>query len=81
MTDQEKLNFLLQFIAAGTRVLSARLALFSALGLAFSLFAWAMYMPGDYRLATATLFAVLVFLPVLRLDSKSEADRKAIQGE
>ena len=73
--DQIKAMFL--FIAVGTRVLSARVVLILAMLLAFSLFAWALAMPGWERIAAATIFAVLVFLPATRVDagqSKARAD-------
>jgi hypothetical protein len=59
-------------------VLSARLVLLIALVLTFSLFAWAMALPTYERIGAATLFALLVFLPSVRLDARQSSDRKVI---
>lgn len=67
-------EFLLKFIANGTRVLSTRLLLLVTLLLTFGLFAWAMYDTTNLRLYTAAAFAVCVFLPILSMDKKGATD-------
>ena len=64
--DSKEVEFLLRFISGGLKVLSVRVALFIALILTFSLFAWVMYAPDYWRLAGAVAFALLVFLPIVR---------------
>jgi hypothetical protein len=62
--------FLLKFIANGTRILSSRLLLILTLLLVFGLFVWAMILPTYERILTATIFAILVFLPIRAIDAK-----------
>jgi len=69
---------LLLYIRVGLAVLSARLVLLIALALTFVLFCWAMYLPDYPRIAAATIFAVLVFLPATRIDAKMSKDRAVI---
>lgn len=64
--------FILKFIETAYRVLSVRLVLIFTMLLCFSLFAWAMYEPDYPRITVATIFAVLVFLPVRQLEVKKE---------
>lgn len=64
--------FLMKFLANGTRVLSSRLLLIGTLLLTFALFAWSMAVPDYWRLGAATIFACLVFLPILGLDKKEK---------
>ncbi len=71
-------KILLLYIRVGLAVLSARLVLLLALALAFALFAWAMYSPDWPRIAAATIFTVLVFLPATRIDAKMSRDRAVI---
>jgi len=74
MNDDEKVEqakFLLQFISAGIKVLSARAAMLLALTLTFFLFAWAMAQPDTWRFLGATIFAVLIFLPTVWLDMRA----------
>ena len=67
----EQTRFLLQFIAAGIKVLSARVSMLLALTLTFILFAWAMAQPDVWRFAGATVFAILIFLPAVWLDVRA----------
>ena len=76
LTAQTKV--LILYIRVGLAVLSARLVLLIALALTFALFAWAMYLPGWERIACATIFAVLIFLPSARIDAKMKPDRAVI---
>jgi hypothetical protein len=66
--------FLLKFLNAGIRVLSSRLLLIVTLLLTFSLFAWTMIQPDYWRLATASIFAIAVFLPIRATDSKGASN-------
>ena len=70
--DEAQVKFLLQFIATGTKVLAVRLAMFIAMLITAGLFGWSMWQPDNLRTITATIFAALVFLPVLRQDSKNK---------
>ena len=76
MNDQAKVVLL--YISVGLQVLSARLVLLLAMLLTFGLFAWAMALPGWERIAAATVFAVLVFLPATRIDRAQSKDRAVL---
>ena len=56
---------LAQAVQVGLKVLAARLMALVGLAMTFSMFCWAMYLGSWTALATAGLFAVVVFLPVL----------------
>ena len=74
MDDELKVKqteFLLKFIATGMKVLSTRISLLLAMMLTSSLFLWAMIMPDVWRFADATVFALLIFLPAVWLDSRA----------
>lgn len=71
-------KFVLLYISAGIKVLSARIMLLLAMLLTFALFAWAMAMPGYERIACATIFALLIFLPACRIDAGMQKDRAVI---
>ncbi len=73
--DQKQIQVLLLYVAVGLRVLLI------ALSLTFSLFAWAMYWPTGERIACATIFGVLVFIPVIRMDMKLKHDRAIVAPE
>jgi len=79
--DQKQIQVMLLYVSIGLRVLSARIVLLLALALTFSLFAWAMYWPTHERIACATIFALLVFIPVIRMDSKLKSDRIVVAPE
>ena len=79
MDDQLKL--LLTYVRVGLVVFSARIMLLLAMSLSFALFAWAMYLPGWERIACATIFAVLVFLPATRIDASTAKERAVISPE
>ena len=79
--ESNEIKALLLYISVGMRVLSSRVVLLVTLILAFMLFAWAMYLPGYERIAAATLFTLLVFLPVIRMDGKLKKDRETIEGD
>jgi hypothetical protein len=69
---------LLLYIRVGVAVLTARLVLLLAMALTFGLFAWAMYLPGYERIAAATIFAILVFIPATRVDAAQSTSRDVI---
>jgi hypothetical protein len=79
--DEKQVRAIMMFIAAGTKILSARVVLMLALFMTFGLFAWAMYLPTPERIAAATLFTLLVFLPSIKADSKQNEATKQTQGE
>lgn len=66
------------YLSVCLRVLSARVVLLATLALTFALFAWAMYLPDWNRIACATIFAVLIFLPACRIDSAVARERAVI---
>lgn len=78
--EENQVRSLLLFINAGVKILSARILLFVALLLTFSLFAFVMFAPTYERILLATIFAILVFLPVIRTDLKAIDSRKTIEG-
>lgn len=80
MNDQQ-IKIMLLYVSIGLRVLSARIVLLLTLALTFSLFAWAMYWPTHERIVCATIFAVLVFIPVIRMDGKLKSDRAIVAPE
>lgn len=53
------------------RIFTGRLTLLLALGMAFGLFCWAMWMGTTLSLVVAGTFTTLVFLPVLIKESSS----------
>jgi hypothetical protein len=79
--DEKQVRAIMLFIAAGTKVLSARLVLMLALFMTFGLFVWAMYLPTPERIGAATLFTLLVFLPSIKADTKQHEATKQTQGE
>lgn len=80
MNDQQ-IKVMLLYISVGLRVLTARTVLLVTLALTFALFAWAMYYPTTERIACATIFAVLVFIPVIRMDVGLKTDRAIVAPE
>ena len=48
--------------------------LFLALLLNFSLFAYAVYQPEPMRFATAGMFSITVFIPVLKMTVKAKSN-------
>lgn len=77
----DKAKVLLLYLRVGLAVLSARIVLLLALFLTFALFAWAMALPTYERIACATLFALLIFLPATRIDAAQSRDRAVISPE
>lgn len=69
------MKVLVLWISVGLKVLAARLVLLLALAMVFGLFCYAAYWPTWERIAGVTLFAILVFLPIVRLDSNQAANR------
>ena len=74
----KQLELIVLYVETGLRVLSARLVMLLTLSLTFALFCWAMYEPTWNRIAACTIFAVLVFLPIIRLDLGTKSDRAVI---
>jgi hypothetical protein len=68
----EDMAFLLKFLNNGMRVLSTRLLLVVTLFMAFGLFVWCMIQPDYWRIGAATIFTLLVFLPILGIDKKEK---------
>lgn len=79
--DDRQIKVMMLYVSVGMRVLSTRLVLLISLALTFGLFSWAMYLPDYNRIGCATIFAVLVFLPACRVDSKMAAERAVITSE
>lgn len=79
MNDSTKAAQLMAlYISVGMRVLNSRAVLLIAMLLTFSLFVWTMYAPTWERIAAATIFAVLIFLPATRVDAAQSSDRAVI---
>lgn len=57
-------------VHAGLMILNARLFTLLALACSAAMFTWVIYAPDPLRLATAAAFAILVYLPVLRLETQ-----------
>lgn len=79
--EVQQARFLLQFLAAGIKVLSARFTMLLALILTFVLFLWAMSKATALPIVIATIFAILVFLPAVWLDVEERRNRAATKGE
>jgi len=79
MNDQTKV--LLLYLSVGLSVLSARIVMLLAMAMTFALFAFAMYAPTWERIAGATIFAALIFIPATRIDKDKLPDRKIIAPE
>jgi hypothetical protein len=79
--ETDQLRAVMLFVTAGIRAFSARAVLLLTLLLSFTLFAWTMYQPTWERIAAATVFAVLVFLPVIRMDAGAKKDRSIVSPE
>ena len=77
----DKNQLLVLYVSTGLRVLSGRLVLLLTLLLTFSMFAWAMALPTYERIGSATLFALLVFLPVIRMDGAHKKERAVVAPE
>jgi len=75
--DSKQIQILMLYIQTGLRVLSARLVLLMTLLMVFGLFCWCMYDPTYNRIGCVTLFALLVYLPVIKVDQK-EGNSRAI---
>lgn len=64
------------------QILADRALLFLALSLNFVLFGYAVLYPDNLRFATAGLFSITVFIPVLKYrGGKNETVREAVPGE
>jgi len=79
--DERQIKVMMLYVSVGMRVLSSRLVLLISLALTFALFAWAMYLPDYNRIGCATIFALMVFLPACRVDSRMAAERAVISPE
>ena len=79
--DNNDIRALLQYSAVTAKVLSARLVLLLGLASTFGLFCWSMWDPTYNRIGCATIFAVLVFLPIIRLDAGLKKERTLVVPE
>ena len=77
----EQAKLVLAFVHAGMSILSARIAVFMAMIMAFSLACWTMYDPTYNRIMMASIFGALVFLPVLSMDKRQAKERELVTGE
>jgi hypothetical protein len=64
----------LQIARIALELLSDRALTFLALFMTFGLASWAMYAPSYERLGIAAFFALIVFVPTLRMMSHKETD-------
>ena len=69
---------LILYIRTGLAVLSARLVVLLAMLLTAAMYAAALTFPSWERIAAATLFGILVFLPATRIDAAQSASRAVI---
>ena len=76
--NEQTIKVMLLYVSVGMKVLSARIVLLLTLVLVFTLFCWAMWDPSWNRIACATIFAVLIFLPATRIDHAQAKDRAVI---
>ena len=79
--DSKQMQVLVLWISTGMRVLTARLVLLVTLLMVFGLFCWAMWNANYFTIGCAALFAILVFLPIIKLDGKQAADRAVINPQ
>ncbi len=77
----ERLRISLLYVSMGLKVLSARLMMLLTLLLTFVLFCWAMWNPNYLSIACATIFAVLVYLPTVRLDKSTKEARAVVSPQ
>lgn len=71
-------RILVLWISVGLKVLSARIVLLVGLAMVFGLFCWAMWNANYFTIACAALFAILVFLPIIKLDAGQSKDRAIV---
>jgi hypothetical protein len=81
LSESKQMQVLVLWISTGLKVLSARLVLLVTLAMVFGLFCWAMWNPNYFTIGCAALFAILVFLPIIKLDVKQGTDRSVINPE
>lgn len=61
-------------ISALMEILADRCLIFLCLILNFALFAYAVYYPDNLRFATAGLFSITAFIPVLKMKDKAKSN-------
>lgn len=76
--DTKTMQTLVLWISIGLKVVTTRLVLLIALSMVFGLFCWALYWPTWERIACVTIFAILVFLPIIKLDAGQGKDRAIV---
>jgi Zn-dependent protease len=81
LMDSKEIKTLMLWISVGLRVWNARLVLLLTLVMVFGLFCWAMWNANYFTIGCAALFAILVFLPIIKMDGKQAADRAVINPE
>lgn len=64
VSPQTNLSTVTAVISMALQTLSTRIVILLSMAMTFGLFCWAMWMHEWIALATATSFALLVFLPV-----------------
>ena len=79
--DAKQLQLLTVWVSVGLKVLSARLVLMLALFMAFGLFCWAMWNANYFTIGCAAAFAVLVYLPIIKMDGKQSAGRSIVDPQ
>lgn len=62
-------------MALAIDVLTPRVLTVTAMVFMLGLAGWVMYAPDYYRLAVLALWGVLVFLPVVRLETKQQGEK------
>ena len=63
-----EIQALVQFAQLGLRIVSERMLTIMGMAICAGLFAWVLYAPDLTRLAGAVLFAVIVYLPLVRME-------------
>ena len=69
------------WISTGLKVVTTRLVLLVALSMVFGLFCWALYWPTWERIACVTLFAILVYLPIVKIDNNQSKNRAIVNPQ
>jgi hypothetical protein len=79
--NENQVKILVLWISTGLKVLSARLVLLLTLAMTFALFCWGCYDPTWQRIACVTVFAILVYLPIVKLDSGQSKERAIVSPQ
>jgi hypothetical protein len=79
--DSKQMQVVMLWISTGLKVVTTRLVLLVALSMVFGLFCWALYWPTWERIACVTLFAILVYLPIVRIDNNQSKNRAIVNPQ